>query len=393
MKIHEYQAKALLRDFGVPVPGGAVASTPEGARSVAEEMSRDRYVVKAQIHAGGRGKGGGIKLASSPDEVEKVASEILGMTLVTPQTGPHGRLVQRVLVESGVAIDRELYLGVVVDRETTRTIVMGSKQGGVEIEEIAARDPEAIVREPIDPLLGIRSFQARRLAQRLGLDGELARPASALIANVVRAFAALDATIVEINPLVVTVDGELLALDCKVNLDDNALFRHSPLAELRDINEEDPLEVEASEHGLSYIKLDGDIGCMVNGAGLAMATMDIIQLAGRAPANFLDVGGGADVGRISNAFRILTSDQDVRAVLINIFGGIVRCDRVAEGIIAALETVPVEVPIVVRLEGTNATEARAILASSGRNFIVADSLADAANKVMTALDKTAKGPS
>ena len=384
MKVHEYQAKQLLRDHAIPVPDGGVATTRAEARAVAEKLGGDSFVVKAQIHAGGRGKGGGVKLAASIDEVEEHAGAILGMTLVTHQTGPAGRLVKTVLVERGVDIDRELYLGVVLDRERRRIAIMGSREGGMEIEQVASSNPEAIVKVWIDPRLGLRSFQSRRLAMALGLGAQL-KPAMAMVRGLFEVFRATDASLIEINPLVVTKTGDLLALDAKLNVDDNALYRHPALAELRDTNEEEPLEVEASKHNLNYIKLDGEIGCMVNGAGLAMATMDIIQLAGRAPANFLDVGGGANVERIANAFRILTSDDDVRAVLVNIFGGIVRCDRVAEGIIRALETVEVDMPLVVRLEGTNAVEARKLLDESGREVIVANSLADAADKAVAAL--------
>jgi succinyl-CoA synthetase beta subunit len=385
VKLHEYQAKSLLTRFQIPVPAGAVATTAAEARAVAERLAGRRCVIKAQVHAGGRGKAGGIQLADGPAGVEAAAARILGMRLVSAQTGAEGRLVRSVLVEEGVEIERELYLSVIVDRARARLLVMASREGGMEIEEVAQRNPEAIVRESIDPLIGIRPYQARRLALRLGLGGSLLRPAVAFVTGLHRLVVEADASLAEVNPLVVTRQGALLALDCKLNLDDNALYRHPDLQALRDSNEEAPLEVEASRYNLSYIKLDGEVGCMVNGAGLAMATMDIIKLAGRSPANFLDVGGGADVERIANAFRILTSDRDVRAVLINIFGGIVRCDRVAEGIIEALKTVRVELPIVVRLAGTNAAEAALILERSGLRFTVAHTLAEAADQVVKSL--------
>ena len=384
MKIHEHQAKSLLRSFGLPTPAGQPAYSPEEARKVASELNGPPWVVKAQIHAGGRGKAGGVKLVQSLEAVEETAAELLGKTLVTKQTGPEGTRVARLLIEEGLELDSEYYVSILVDRAIERPVLMASSEGGVEIEEVAARNPDAIHREVIDPAVGLRAYQARRLAFRLGFKAEL-REASRLFMGLYRAFLETDASMLEINPLVRTKDGRLLLLDAKVTLDDNALGRHKDYLELRDTSEEAPLEVEASKYGLNYIKLDGQVGCMVNGAGLAMATMDLIKLKGSSPANFLDVGGGADVERISNAFRILTSDPNVKAVLINIFGGIVRCDRVADGVIKALSNMDVVVPIVIRLEGTNATEARAKLEASELEFTVATSLSDAASKIVAAL--------
>ena len=383
MKIHEYQAKEILKKFGVPVPNGAVAETPAQARKIAEELGR-AVVVKAQIHAGGRGKGGGIKLAPSPDEAEKAADEIIGMTLVTHQTGPEGRLVERALVEEAGDIARELYLGIVIDRAPECPVIMASVAGGMDIEEVAAKTPEKILKVAIDPAVGLQPFQVRRLCFGLDLSKESASQVGRIISSLYKAFIESDCSLAEINPLAITEDGKVFALDAKITLDDNALYRHKDLAELRDTAEEEPLEVEASKHNLSYIKLDGTVGCMVNGAGLAMATMDIIKLHGKAPANFLDVGGTASPESVANAFRIITSDKNVKAVLINIFGGIVRCDRVANGIIEALKEVDVTIPIVVRLEGTNAKEAREILDKSGLEFTVAQTLDDAARKVVAA---------
>jgi len=383
MKIHEYQAKEILKKFGVPVPRGRVAKTPQEARGVAEELG-GAVVVKAQIHAGGRGKGGGIKVANSPDEAEKAADAIIGMNLVTHQTGPDGRLVERVLVEDAGDIARELYLGVVIDRVSECPVIMASEAGGMDIEEVAAKTPEKILKVIIDPAVGLQAFQVRRLCFGLNLTKELTGQIGKMISNLYKAFIGSDCSLAEINPLAITKDGEAFALDAKINLDDNALYRHKDLAELRDISEEEPLEVEASKHNLSYIKLDGAVGCMVNGAGLAMATMDIIKLHGQMPANFLDVGGAASAERVANAFRILTSDENVKAVLINIFGGIVRCDRVANGIVEALKEVDVKAPIVVRLEGTNSEEGREILEKSGLEFTVAETLDDAARKVVAA---------
>ncbi len=386
MKIHEYQAKEILRRHGVPTPRGRVTADPEEARGIAEELG-GKVVVKAQIHAGGRGKGGGVKLANSPDEAEGLAGKILGMQLVTPQTGPEGQTVRRVLVEEQRAIARELYLAVLLDRERERPIVMASAAGGMEIEEVAARDPGAILRQEFDPHLGIQPFQARALARGLGLDGGTARQAEKLIAALTAAYLATDASLAEINPLIVTAEGDVLALDAKLNFDDNALFRHRDIAEMRDLAEENPMEVEAGRYNLNYIKLDGTIGCMVNGAGLAMATMDIIKLHGGEPANFLDVGGSASQEAVQNAFRLLISDPSVRAVLINIFGGIARTDRIARGVVAAIEELgDVRVPVVVRLEGTNVEQGRAILEEAAFDFIVAQPMADAAAKVVAAAE-------
>jgi len=384
MKIHEYQAKDLLVRYNVATTGGYVATTSAEARAAAEKLGGPLIVVKAQIHAGGRGKGGGIKLARTPDEVEALARKMLGMTLVTHQTGPEGRIVRSVYVQEGVEIERELYVGLVLDRAQSKLVMMASTEGGVEIEQVAATAPEKILRETIDPRVGLLPFQARNLAYGLGLDGAHIRQATSFLLNLYTLYQAVDASLAEINPLAVTKDGRLLALDAKINIDDNALARHPDLAEWRDPNEEEPLEVEAGKYHLNYIKLEGNVACMVNGAGLAMATMDIIKLAGGQPANFLDVGGGANVETVRNGFRILLFDPNVRAVLINIFGGIVRCDRVASGVIEAVKELTVSVPVVVRLEGTNAAEAAIILRESNLSFIVAASLEDAAQKVVAA---------
>ncbi|MBI4639306.1 MAG: ADP-forming succinate--CoA ligase subunit beta [Candidatus Tectomicrobia bacterium] len=384
MKIHEYQAKELLAKHGVPIPRGKVASSPEEARRIAEELNSS-VVVKAQIHAGGRGKGGGIKLANSPKEAEERAREILGMTLVTPQTGPEGRVVQKVLVEEGAEIAKELYLGIVIDRVSISPVVIASEAGGMEIEEVAATSPEKVLREVIDPLIGLKPFQARKLAYGLSLDQSLIRPVSAIITGLYSAFKANDCSLLEINPLVVTKDQRVIALDTKMNIDDNALYRHKEIQALRDLNEEEPLEIEASKSNLSYIKLDGNIGCIVNGAGLAMATMDIVKLAGAEPANFLDVGGGASAEAVESAFRILLSDKHVKAVLINVFGGILRCDVFAQGVVQAVSNVKVTLPIVVRMEGTNIEAGRKILEESGLNFTVATGMRDAAEKVVAAI--------
>ena len=383
MKIHEYQAKALLAKYGVAVPRGEVAETAEAAGAIARRLG-GRVVVKAQIHAGGRGKGGGIKVAKDAEEAAAHAKAILGMTLVTPQTGPAGRVVRRVLVEEAVEMDREHYLGVTLDRSRARPVVIVSRAGGMEIEEVAARDPGAVLREPVNPALGMFPFQARRLAFSLGLEGESFKQAVALMQSLLRAYVDTDATLAEINPLLVTRSGGVLALDAKMTFDDNALFRHPDVREKRDLSEEDPLEVEASKFGLNYIKLDGNVGCMVNGAGLAMATMDLVKLAGGEPANFLDVGGGASEEQVKNAFRIILSDPNVRAVLINIFGGIMRCDIIAKGVVAAVREMSLAQPVVVRLEGTNVDEGRRILKESGLAVIPADGLADAARKVVEA---------
>jgi len=385
MKIHEYQGKEILKSYGVPVPRGLVAFTVEEAASAARDLGGNIWVVKAQIHAGGRGKGGGVKIARSLEEVRAFAAGILGMTLVTHQTGPGGRIVRRLLIEEGIPIARELYVGITLDRARSRNVVMASTEGGVEIEKVAAETPHLILKEAVDPGIGFRDFQARRLAFGLGVDGDSLKNMVKFLRSLHRAYEETDASLMEINPLVITTDGRVLALDAKVNFDDNALDRHREFADLRDLEEEEPLEIEASKSNLNYIKLDGNVGCMVNGAGLAMATMDIIKLAGGEPANFLDVGGGANAETVSNGFRIILSDPNVKAVLINIFGGIVRCDRVAQGVVEAARRRHVEVPVVVRLEGTNAVEAREVLAGSGLNFAVASSLQDAATKVTAAI--------
>src|SRR3954454_6168334 len=369
MKVHEYQAKEILRRYGVPTPRGIVVDNPEDARQAAKELG-GRVVVKAQIHAGGRGKGGGVKLAKSADEAADLAKAIIGMTLVTHQTGPEGRVVRKVLIEEALNIDKELYLGITLDRRIGMPVVMASKQGGMEIEEVAERDPKAIHREPIDSVLGAQPFQARAVANALELTGEAYKKCVDFMQKLMRCYIETDASLAEINPLLVTKEGDVLALDCKMNFDDNALFRHKDVVEMRDLNEEDPLEVEASKYGLNYIKLDGNVGCMVNGAGLAMATMDIIKLAGGEPANFLDVGGGASAEQVKNAFRIILSDKNVKAVLINIFGGILRCDTLATGVVAAARDLNIQVPIVVRMEGTNVEAGRQILLESGFNFTV-----------------------
>jgi succinyl-CoA synthetase beta subunit len=365
----------------VAVPRGEVISDAAQARRVAQDLG-GRVVVKAQIHAGGRGKGGGVKLADNPEQAESTARAILGMRLVTPQTGPEGRIVQRVLVEEALDRERELYLGLVVDRSSERPVLIASSAGGMEIEEVAAKTPHLILKQAIQPALGFQAYQGRALAFGLDLKGALMSQAIAIMGSLYRAFEACDASLVEINPLVTTKDGKVLALDAKMNLDDNALSRHPDLKELRDISEEEPLEVEASKHSINYIKLNGNVGCMVNGAGLAMATMDIIKLAGGEPANFLDVGGGASAGQVTQAFRIILSDAHVKAVLINIFGGIMRCDVVAQGVVQAVSEVGVKVPVVVRLEGTNKAEGARILKDSGLNFTVADGMSDAAQKVV-----------
>jgi len=382
MKIHEYQAKDILRQYQVPVPRGRVCFAADEARTVATELGGGTVVVKAQIHAGGRGKGGGVKVVKGPDAAFEAATAMLGMTLVTYQTGPDGQVVGRVLVEEGLDIGRELYLGLVIDRSTERPVLMVSEEGGVEIEKVAAETPDRIYKAFVDPALGLQPFQARQLAFRLGLRGKQVGKAAKMMLALYRAFVESDASLFEINPLVVTKDDELIALDAKINIDDNALFRHADVQELRDLSEEEPLEIEASKYSLNYIKLDGTVGCMVNGAGLAMATMDIIKLAGGEPANFLDVGGGANAEQIKNAFRILMSDNNVKAVLINIFGGILRCDVLAQGVIAAVKDLGVPVPIVIRMEGTNVEQGKQMLAESGLNFTTADTMADAAERVV-----------
>jgi len=381
MKIHEYQAKQVLARFAVATPRGEVAYSPEEAHRVAERLG-GTVVVKAQIHAGGRGKAGGVKLAHDPNEVERLASEMLGKKLVTIQTGPEGRVVKRVLIEEGLEVARELYLGIVIDRTTARPVFMASSEGGVEIEVVAAGHPEKILKEYVDPAVGFLAFQARKLAFGLGLDAKLVNEAVRFFSSLYRAFESTDASLVEINPFVVTRDGRLLALDAKMNFDDNALSRHPDIRELRDLDEEDPLEVRASNYSLNYIRLDGNVGCMVNGAGLAMSTMDIIQYAGGRPANFLDVGGGASEEQVRRGFEIILSDANVRAVLINIFGGIMRCDIVASGVVAAAKSLDIKVPVVVRLEGTNVELGQKILRESGLNFTVAHGMKDAAEKVV-----------
>jgi succinyl-CoA synthetase beta subunit len=382
VKIHEHQAKSVLARFGVPVPRGEVAFTPAEAAEIARRLDSDVVVVKAQIHAGGRGKGGGVRLARSPGEAEQIAQQMIGMTLVTHQTGPEGRTVGRVLVEEGLQIDRELYVSIVIDRSAARPVVIASAAGGMDIEDVAASRPEQILREHVDPGTGVLPFQARKLAFGMGLPAGAASRFVKVLESLYRAFIETDASMVEINPLVLTKGDELLALDAKVTFDDNGLFRHPELRDLRDLAEEDPLEVEASKFSLNYIRLDGNIGCMVNGAGLAMATMDIIKLAGGEPANFLDVGGGANAEQIRNAFRILMADRNVRAVLINIFGGILRCDVLAQGVIAAVRDLGVHVPIVIRMEGTNGEEGKRMLKESGLNFTTADSMDEAAEQVV-----------
>jgi succinyl-CoA synthetase beta subunit len=387
MKVHEYQAKEILKSYGVPVPRGGVAETPEETRRIAEEIGGKAIVIKAQIHAGGRGKGGGIKVVSNPKEAEKAAKEILGMTLVTHQTGPTGRLVRKVLVEEGMEIQEELYLGAVIDRSKACPVIMASREGGVEIEEVAAESPEKIVKEWTDPRVGLRAFQANKIGYGLGLEPTQVGKMRNIIIGLYKVFYEKDCLLAEINPLVLTKGGELIALDTKMNLDDNGLFRHKEIAQLRDFNEEAPLEVEASKYNLNYIKLNGNVGCMVNGAGLAMATMDIIKVVGAEPANFLDVGGGATAEMVKNGFKIIMSDPGVKVVFVNIFGGILRCDTLAKGVTEAVREVKVNVPIVVRLEGTNVEEGRRILNESGLNFTVAFGMKDGAEKVAEALKK------
>ncbi|MBX3283127.1 MAG: ADP-forming succinate--CoA ligase subunit beta [Acidobacteria bacterium] len=384
MKIHEYQGKAILKEYGVPVPRGIVARTPEEAEAAARELGTDVVVVKAQIHAGGRGKGGGVKLAKSPEEAKQIAGEMLGMMLITHQTGPEGREVKTLLIEEGLPIDKEFYLGITLDRVTGRNVFMASSAGGMDIEKVAEETPELILKETIDPAVGLQSFQARNLAFGLGIPNELVNQAVKFMLSLYKAYEATDASLVEINPFLLTKDSRLIALDAKLNFDDNAMFRHKDFADLRDLNEEEPLEIEASKFDLNYIKLDGNIGCMVNGAGLAMATMDIIKLAGGEPANFLDVGGGASQERVEQAFKILLADENVKAVLINIFGGIVRCDMVANGVVAAAKNLGVSIPIVARLEGTNVEEGRRVLRESGIGIIPAEGMNDAAEKVVAA---------
>src|ERR1700734_1449417 len=389
MKIHEYQAKAILAQYNVPVPRGEVAFTVQEAQAAAERIGGS-VVVKAQIHAGGRGKGGGVKVAKNAVEAAELSRRILGMTLVTHQTGPEGRLVQRLLIEETLPIEKELYLGIVLDRAAGKIVFMASAAGGMEIEEVAAHNPDAILKEFIDPGLGLMPYQARNLAFGIGIPAPAINGAVAAMMALTKCCLEMDASLAEINPFIVTKDNKVYALDAKVNFDDNAMFRHKDLVELRDLNEEDPLEVEASKFGLNYIKLDGTVGCMVNGAGLAMGTMDIIQYAGGSAANFLDVGGGANADQVKNAFRIILSDPNVKAVLINIFGGILRCDTLANGVVAAARDLGIKIPIVIRMEGTNVELGRKVLEESGFNFTVADGMKDAAEKVV-ALAKASAG--
>ena len=389
MNIHEYQAKAVLREFGVPVPNGAVAFSPEEAVAAAKELGSKAWVVKAQIHAGGRGKGGGVKLAKTIDDVRAEADTILGMTLVTHQTGPEGRLVRRVYIEEASEIARELYLSCLVDRATSRVAFICSTEGGMDIEEVAAETPEKILTLTVDPASGYSGFHGRKVAYALGLEGDQVKQCVKLIGNLYRAVTEKDASLLEINPLIVTGAGALVCLDAKMNFNSNALYRHADIFELRDIDEEDPAEVEASRFDLNYVKLDGSIGCMVNGAGLAMATMDIIKLYGSEPANFLDVGGGANKEQVMNAFKIILSDENVEGILVNIFGGIMRCDIIAEGIVAAAKEMSIEVPLVVRLEGTNVDLGKKILNESGLAIIAADDLADAAQKIVAQVKEAA----
>jgi succinyl-CoA synthetase beta subunit len=387
MKIHEYQGKAILKKYGVAVPRGAMATTREEAEAAAKELlssGASGVVVKAQIHAGGRGKGGGVKLAKSVEEAGELASQILGMTLVTHQTGPEGRVVRRLLIEETLPIEKELYLGILVDRGEGKPVFMASAAGGMDIEQVAAETPEKILKQYIDPGMGLEAFQARKIAFALGLKAAQINPAVQFLTALYRAFLESDASLVEINPFISCTDGRLFALDAKMTFDDNALFRHADIRELRDITEEDPLEVEASKYNLNYIKLDGSVGCMVNGAGLAMATMDIIKYAGGMPANFLDVGGGANAEQVAHAFEILLSDKSVRAVLINIFGGILRVDTLASGVVEAAKKTNLQLPVVLRLEGTNVVEGKKILMESGLNFTVAETMKDAADKVVAA---------
>ena len=385
MKIHEYQAKEILRKYNVPVPNGVLVSKKSEAPAAAKKLGTPVVVVKAQIHAGGRGKGGGVKLAKSPKEAEKYAGDIIGMTLVTPQTGPEGRLVKKVLIEEGMEIVKELYMGILVDRETSRVLIMASEAGGMEIEEVAADTPEKIIKEVVDPVIGVQPFLARKIAFALNLEGAALKAIIPFIINLYDSFIKEDCSMLEINPLVITSDDRVLALDAKVDIDDNALYRHKDTQALRDTDEEDPTEVEASKFNLNYIKLDGNIGCMVNGAGLAMGTMDIIKLSGGEPANFLDVGGGADEEMIENGFRILLSDKSVKGIFINIFGGILRCDVLARGVVAATKKLHIKIPVVVRMEGTNMEEGHQILKDSGLNFLIGNGMKDGAQKVVKAI--------
>lgn len=389
MKIHEYQAKSLFRQFDIPVPAGDVAFTPEEAVKVAQTLKTAKYVVKAQIHAGGRGKGGGVKVVDSLDHVKTAAEQILGMQLVTHQTGPEGKEVKSVLVEEASGIARELYLSIILDRATSKPVIMASQAGGMDIEEVAAKTPEKIVKETIHPVLGIQPFQARKIAYALDIPAEGMKEAVKLITNLYKLYVEKDCSLLEVNPLVVTTDNRVIALDGKVNFDDNAMFRHPDVVALRDTDEEDPLEVEASKYNLNYIKLDGQVACMVNGAGLAMATMDIIKLHGASPANFLDVGGSASGEAIENAFRILLSDKSVEVVFINIFGGILRCDLLADGVVKAASKLDIKLPIVIRMKGTNVEQGKAILAGSGLKFGVAETMEEGARQVVSFLKQPA----
>jgi succinyl-CoA synthetase beta subunit len=381
MKIHEYQAKELFEKYNIPIPEGGVAFKPEEAHGVAENLGRFPVVVKAQIHAGGRGKGGGVKLAGSMDEVGSVAGDIVGMNLVTHQTGPQGKKVRKVLVEQGLNIAKELYLSIIPDRETAKVVIMASEAGGMDIEAVAATTPEKIIKVYIDPLMGIQPYHCRQVAFGLNMAPAVMKPFVSMLSSLYRLFMDYDCSLVEINPLVITTDETVIALDAKIDFDDNALYRHKDIIEYRDIDEEEPLEVEASKFNLNYIKLEGNVGNMVNGAGLAMATMDIIKLAGAEPANFLDVGGGASAEMVENGFRIMLSDENVKGILINIFGGILRCDVLAKGVVSAAEKIGISVPVVIRMEGTNVEEGRKILAESGLNLITAADMKDAAEKV------------
>ncbi len=385
MKIHEYQAKELFKKFNIPVPDGSVAFTPEEAGKITEDLDQLPVVIKAQIHAGGRGKGGGVKLAKSMSEVKKTAGDIIGMNLITHQTGPEGKIVKKVLVEQGLDIAKELYLSIIPDRATAKIVIMASEAGGMDIEEVAAATPEKIIKVYIDPLMGIQPYHSRQVAFGLQMPPQTMKLFVAMLSNLYRLFIDYDCSLVEINPLVITAEDTVIALDAKIDFDDNALYRHKDIIEYRDIDEEDPLEVEASKFHLNYIKLEGNVGNMVNGAGLAMATMDIIKLAGAEPANFLDVGGGASAEMVENGFRIMLSDENVQGILINIFGGILRCDILAEGVVKAAEKIGISVPVVVRMEGTNVGEGRKILADSGLNLITAVDMKDAAQKVAQAV--------
>ncbi len=385
MNIHEYQAKELMTKFGVPVPKGKPAFSADEAYNVAQQLGVNRFVVKAQIHAGGRGKGGGVKLANTPEDVREIASKMIGMTLVTHQTGPEGKIVKKVYIEEAGNIAKELYLGMIIDRTSKQIVVMASTEGGMEIEEVAAKTPEKIIKEFIDPVAGIQDFNGRKIAYKLGLSGDLIGKFAKFVKALYKMFLELDCSLVEINPLVLTKDNNIFALDAKINFDDNALFRHKDIESLRDIDEEDPKELDAKSHGLSYVSLTGNIGCMVNGAGLAMSTMDIIKFYGGEPANFLDVGGGASKEQVTHAFKIILSDEKVKGILVNIFGGIMKCDVIAGGIIAAAKEVNIQVPLVVRLEGTNVELGKKMLGESGLNIIAASNMADAAEKVVKAV--------